>query len=84
MTRKIIERGGKTYRVLDGTSTDSLYFFDRGVVRLRKGDNYQGAYEDFTSAINLDPNFANAYVNRAITYRCLNKRQEAYDDLLKH
>ena len=83
MTRRIIEREGKKYRILDGTSSDSLYFFDRGLARLRKGDNYQGAYEDFTSAINLDPNFADAYVNRAITYQCLNKRQEAYDDVAK-
>ena len=38
MTRKTIEREGKTYRVLDGTSSDSLYFFDRGVVRLNMRD----------------------------------------------
>ena len=82
MTRKITEHKGKQYRVLDGSSSDSYYFFDRGVARLKSG-KYKEAYEDFTAAINLKPDLADAYVNRSITYRYLNKRQEAYDDLSK-
>jgi len=82
MERKITEHDGKKYRVLDGSSSDSLYFFDRGIVKLKE-DKYEDAYIDFTQAININPSFGMAYVNRAIAYKYLDKIQESFNDLAK-
>ena len=41
-------------------------YFDQGIEKYDAG-NYQGAILDYTKAIEIDPNNANAYVNRGIT-----------------
>jgi DNA-binding helix-hairpin-helix protein with protein kinase domain len=48
-----------------------------------QSQNYQGAIEDYTEATNLKPNFADAYVLRAIANCRAGKRSEAISDAQK-
>ncbi len=62
-------------------STDSLLpHFLRGLCRLEMGDD-MGAERDFTLALERDPMFAPAFVNRSIARRRLGKQRAAIDDL---
>ena len=54
-------------------------FFNRAFGKYKQGD-YQGAIEDYTQAIRLDPNYAIAYNNRGIARRKLGDLQEAITD----
>jgi tetratricopeptide (TPR) repeat protein len=57
-------------------------YMNRGLGSARS-ENYQGAIEDYTEAINLKPNFADAYVLRAIANCRAGKRSEAISDAQK-
>jgi Flp pilus assembly protein TadD len=54
----------------------------RGYARMRLGQ-YQQAIPDFTEAIRLNPNYANAYRNRAASYRALGQTALADQDAAK-
>ena len=42
--------------------------------------DYSGAVDDFTAAIRLNPNYANAYRNRAAAFRALGNAAMAAED----
>ena len=42
--------------------------------------DYKGAIEDFTAAIRLNPNYANAYRNRAAAFRASGNAAMAAED----
>ncbi|MCU0359652.1 MAG: tetratricopeptide repeat protein [Bacteroidia bacterium] len=48
-----------------------------------KGNNYEGAIEAYTKAIELDPNYFKAYSSRAECYEKLNKKDLAIEDYKK-
>ncbi|OBQ20937.1 MAG: hypothetical protein AN481_16740, partial [Aphanizomenon flos-aquae LD13] len=52
----------------------------RGIVRDELGDK-PGAIDDYTQAIKINPNYANAYYNRGIVYYQLGDKQKAREDL---
>ncbi len=54
-------------------------FFNRALNKYKQGD-YQGAIEDYTQAIRLDPNYAKAYHGRGIARYDLGDLQEAMAD----
>ena len=45
--------------------------------------DYQAAITSYTQAINIEPDFAEAYFNRALTYLLLNQRDKTISDLSK-
>ncbi|MEO0536487.1 MAG: tetratricopeptide repeat protein, partial [Cyanobacteria bacterium P01_A01_bin.123] len=49
----------------------------------RDSENYQGAIDDYTKAIELNPDYADAYNNRGIAKRALGDNQDAIDDYTK-
>ena len=53
-----------------------------GVVRFKAGDK-QGAIANYNQAIKLNPNRAEIYYNRGITYRFLGDNQYAINDFTK-
>ncbi|NJL42543.1 MAG: tetratricopeptide repeat protein [Pseudanabaena sp. SU_2_4] len=64
------------------SSTDRLTaegLFNRGVEKENKGDR-QGAIEDYTKAIELDPKYALAYNNRGYVRSALGDKQDAIAD----
>jgi len=48
----------------------------------QKGD-YDRAIDDFTKAIDINPRFATAYNNRAVTYLRKREYKKAWDDVHK-
>jgi tetratricopeptide (TPR) repeat protein len=48
-----------------------------------KGNNYEGAIEAYTKALELDPNYFKAYSSRAECYEKLNKKELAIEDYKK-
>ncbi|KAL9649924.1 hypothetical protein ABK040_003046 [Willaertia magna] len=58
----------------------SHIYFERGIL-YNKLDNYQSAIKDFTTTIQLDPNFIDAYFNRGfINHRKLKLFEKAIED----
>ena len=49
----------------------------------KKLGQYQTAINDYTKAIQLDPDYANAYINRGSAYSSLSKNQDAINDYTK-
>ena len=49
----------------------------------KKLGEYQNAADDYTKAIQLDPDNARAYTNRGYSYRILGEHQTAIDDATK-
>ncbi|CAD5951673.1 Translocon at the outer membrane of chloroplasts 64 [Planktothrix agardhii] len=54
-------------------------YFNQGITLVNQ-ENYQQAIEQFTRALTLNPNHADAYVWRGYVYHCLNKYQEVIDN----
>jgi tetratricopeptide (TPR) repeat protein len=61
------------------TSSDADKYFSLGHECFNKKD-YKGAIDDWTQAININPNYAGAYNNRGITRSELGDNQSAIDD----
>jgi hypothetical protein len=59
-----------------------VYYVNRGVSYDALGQR-QNAVNDYTKAIQLDPNYAAAYKNRGVSYANLSQRQNAIDDYTK-
>ena len=64
------------------TERDSLTKNADGV-RLHQAGDHEGAIKAFTEAIDLDPEHANIYRNRAESYRAVDKTAEADADTAK-
>ena len=58
--------------VIQRNPNDSVAYNTRGAAYAKIG-RYQNAIEDFTKAIQIDPNFAGAWTNRALAYRQIQK-----------
>ena len=61
------------------TSDKSIAYLNRGVAKGDIGD-YSGAIDDYTIAIKLDPNYANAYYNRGVAKGEIGDYSGAIDD----
>jgi curved DNA-binding protein CbpA len=59
---------------------DARYYRERGGLAYRSGD-LSLALVDFDLAINLDPNFADAYIDRAIVFRRMGDLKRAFADV---
>ena len=59
---------------------DARYYRDRGGLAYRSGD-LPLALVDFDLAINLDPNSAEAYIDRAIVFRRMGDLKRALADV---
>ncbi|MBD1878484.1 RNA polymerase sigma factor RpoD [Coleofasciculus sp. FACHB-T130] len=59
---------------------DAVAYFNQGVERYQLG-NFQGAVEDFTHAIYLNPNYADAYNRRSSAYAVLGNYPKVMEDL---
>ncbi len=59
---------------------DARYYRERGGLAYRGGD-LSLALVDFDLAINLDPNFADAYIDRAIVFRRMGDLKRAFVDV---
>ncbi|MEP0754312.1 tetratricopeptide repeat protein [Coleofasciculus sp. FACHB-64] len=59
---------------------DAVAYFNQGVERYQLG-NFQGAVEDFTHAIYLNPNYADAYNRRSSAYAALGNYPKVMEDL---
>jgi RNA polymerase primary sigma factor len=59
---------------------DAVAFFNQGLERY-KVEDFQGAVKDFTQAIQLNPNDANAYNMRSSAYTALKDYHRAMEDL---
>src|SRR5436190_23384805 len=51
--------------------------------KLEKGQNYEGAIENYSKAIEMDPQFEKAYIARAKCYEKTNSKMEAVNDYKK-
>lgn len=67
---------------LKGRSEDAFVYYGRGLFRGRQGDP-NGALEDFTKALEINPNFAAAYLDRAVSRNNLSDYAGAYMDVNK-
>src|SRR5688572_27661779 len=51
--------------------------------KFEKAKNYEGAIENYSKAIELDPKFEKAYIARAVCYEKINFKAEAIEDYKK-
>ena len=65
---------------LDLAAGDAKSFRERGVSAYRNGD-LKRAVAEFNMAIQRDPNFADAYIDRGIAFYRLRKFERAFDDI---
>jgi tetratricopeptide (TPR) repeat protein len=68
--------------VLEKLPEDKTVYIARGLVYQDMG-NHQFAVNDFNSAINLDPNFAEAYYRRGVSKLKSRRYHEAIEDFRK-
>jgi curved DNA-binding protein CbpA len=66
--------------VRDFGVNDAKYYRERGVLAYRSGDLYL-ALVNFNLAIDLDPNFLEAYVDRAIVFHRMGDLERAFADI---
>jgi len=68
----------------DGTASsllkDAKFYLKRGIVSYRDGD-LPAAIADFDLAIQLDPNFEDAYINQGIAWYHMGSFDRAFDDI---
>jgi len=60
----------------------SKFYFDRGFEKGNKGD-YYGAISDYTKAIEINPQYANAFKNRSISKENIGDIKGACEDAKK-
>ena len=68
--------------VRDFGVNDARYYRERGVLAYRGGDLYL-ALVNFNLAIELDPNFLDAYVDRAIVFHRMGDLERAFADIAR-
>jgi len=61
-------------------SQNAKQFYKTGLTFVEAG-NYEDAIDQFTRALNLDPEYVKAYVDRAASYEAVGKPEMAADDL---
>lgn len=66
-------------RLIDKSALNLKAIYLRAII-YAKNDNYNKAIADFTSIINLNPNFSDAYLNRGNSYFFLNDIENACKD----
>ncbi|MGB3652863.1 MAG: tetratricopeptide repeat protein [Rivularia sp. (in: cyanobacteria)] len=69
-------------QLAQANSQNATKYFNSGIKRLEQGD-YQGAIDDFTSSIEINPTLVAAYYNRAIARHQLQNYQRAIADFTK-
>jgi len=69
--------------VIEKAPNDPEAYYHRGLLCARLGDNIDKAFADFSKAIELDANHANAYANRATIYLKRKELQNAIGDCNK-
>ncbi|GAC1460995.1 MAG: hypothetical protein NVSMB70_06840 [Chamaesiphon sp.] len=75
------EQEWKNYiKSLPITSENADIYYERGSIRNYYLGDVQGAIEDYTQAIQLNPNFANVYYERGLTRYKLGENQKAIED----
>lgn len=65
-----------------GVANSTTYFF-RGIIFDRHRNDKAKAIKDFSKAIELEPNFSKAYLNRALVYSSLKKYDKSIADYNK-
>ena len=70
----------------DGTTSNPLknakFYLERGIVSYRDGD-LPAAIADFDLAIQLDPNFEDAYIDQGIAWYHMGSFDRAFDDIAR-
>jgi len=61
---------------------DARYYRERGILAYRSGD-FLLALIDFDLAIDLDPNFSDCYVDRAIVHHRMGNLERAFEDVAR-
>ncbi len=69
-------------QLTQANSQNAAKSFNSGIKRLEQGD-YQGAIDDFTSSIEINPKLIGAFYNRAIARHQLQNYQRAIADFTK-
>ena len=69
-------------QLAQANSQNAAKYFNSGIKRLEQGD-YQGAIDDFTKAIEINPTLVAAYYNRAIARHQLQNYQRAIANFTK-
>jgi serine/threonine protein kinase len=67
---------------ISNNPNDAIAYNERGYRRYKKGE-YFGALTDFNKAIQINPNLADAYLNRRLVNEVLGNEQLSEKDLLK-
>ncbi len=57
-------------------------YYERGAELIAEGD-FEGAIAEFSNAIQVDDDYADAYIFRGLAYRAINLSDEAIDDLTR-
>ncbi len=58
----------------------AVEWFQQGFIMLHSTGDYQGAMRAFATAIQLDPTYQRAFLNRGIVSECLGNCQQAVED----
>ena len=75
-----VDNTGTIPAIPDVAVKDARYYRQQGSLAYRSGD-LSLALVDFDLAINLDPNFSDAYIDRAIVFRRMGDLKRAFADI---
>jgi tetratricopeptide (TPR) repeat protein len=75
-----VEITGRLPAIADNEVKDANYYRARGALAYRSGD-LSLALVDYDLAINLDPNFSDAYIDRAIVWHRMGDLKHAFADI---